>query len=359
MRPLEVHYLARVEYEDGLRLQKLFGEARARELVPDTLLLLEHPAVLTLGRSGKRANIVATPEELMRKGVQVFETNRGGDVTFHGPGQIVGYPIFRLSPDRQDVRRYVRNLEESLLHTLSRFEIQGRRIPAWPGVWVGSPGATPEKIAAIGVHISRWQTSHGFALNVNTALSYFELIVACGIAEGGVTSMQRQLGREVSISEVERTLAGSIAEVFDGALRVGEPPARTVAVVILRRLGPREEVLLLQRTPERGGFWQIVTGRIEAGESPGQAAKREVMEETGLDLAVTDLEMPHSFALGEEVPPRLILETCFAARLDSDQPVRIDPREHVRFQWVDIAEAIRILPFEGLRTAVRTAQSRS
>src|SRR5262249_18454396 len=136
-RELLVHRLGRVAYADGLKLQKLFGDARARELVPDTLLLLEHPPVLTLGRGAKRVNILAAPEQLRDRGVEVFETNRGGDVTYHGPGQIVGYPIFRLLPGRQDVRRYVRDVEECMIRAVARFGVNAKRIHEYPGVWVG------------------------------------------------------------------------------------------------------------------------------------------------------------------------------------------------------------------------------
>ncbi|HVE83835.1 MAG TPA: lipoyl(octanoyl) transferase LipB, partial [Myxococcales bacterium] len=162
MSTLRAHRLGLVEYEDGLRLQELFGRARRDGAEPDALLLLQHPPVLTLGRGGKPENVVASKEALDRLGVQVFETDRGGDVTYHGPGQIVGYPIFQLPPGRQDVRRFVRDVEESLIRALARFGVEAGRIGQWPGVWLGgaeSGGA--RKIGAIGVHLSRWLTSHG------------------------------------------------------------------------------------------------------------------------------------------------------------------------------------------------------
>ncbi len=357
-REIAVWRLGRVEYEDGLQLQKLFGEARMKDLIPDVLLLLEHSPVLTLGRAAKRYNILAGDDVLEGLGVETFETNRGGDVTYHGPGQVVGYPIFKLAGNRQDVRRYVRDLEEAMIRTVARFGITAGRIPKWTGVWVGeetSPDA--RKIAAIGVHISRWQTSHGFALNANTDLSHFGLIVPCGIKEAGVTSIQRELDRPVGIPEVEDALAQSFADIFGGELSEHRPERRTISCAVTRGEGSGLQVLLLRRTPARGGFWQIVTGRIEPGESPEQTAAREVQEETGVALAVRPLDYRHSFAFGEEVPPLVYEETAFAARWPEGAEVRIDPREHSEFEWVSPAEALQRLPFKGLKVAVKRAIS--
>lgn len=358
MGRLNVHQLGRVEYEDGLKLQKLFGEARSKELVPDSLLLLEHPPVLTLGRGGKAQNIVVSDQEIEKRGVEVFQTDRGGDVTYHGPGQIVGYPIFLLPPDRRDVRRYIRDLEEAIIRALAGFGIRGERISKWPGVWVIEPrSAAPRKIAAIGVHISRWQTSHGFALNVNTDLSHFELIIPCGIEEGGVTSMERQLSRRVELAEVHSALATAFGEVFGGAVEMGSPAMRTISGVVLRKEISGLRVLILHRTPERGDFWQIVTGRIESGESPAEAADREVHEETGLHLPVRELGYRHCFALAGEVPPTVVEETAFAARWTGEDRVRLDCSEHDRYAWVSVEEAMARLPFRGLRRAVSLASS--
>lgn len=175
---------------------------------PDTLLLLEHPHTLTLGRGANRERITARQETLEARGVTVFETNRGGKATYHGLGQLVGYPVVNLSPDREDVHRYVRDLEEVLMRALADFRIECFRIKGLTGVHT-----TEGKVAAIGVHIARWVTTHGFALNVNTDLSYFNLIIAC---EGEpVTSMQKILGREVDMAEVEDRIVVRFAEVFD------------------------------------------------------------------------------------------------------------------------------------------------
>ena len=207
-RTLRVERLGRVEYAVALDLQKQTERAVLTNAQPDTLLLLEHPHVLTLGRRSEQNGIIAPNETLNAHGVTVFETNRGGKVTYHGLGQIVGYPIINLSPDREDVHRYVRDLEEVLIRTMSDFGIESFRIPGLTGAHTARG-----KVAAIGVHIARWITTHGFALNVNADLSYFDLIIAC---EGEpVTSMKELLGRELEMSAVEDRIIERFAEVFE------------------------------------------------------------------------------------------------------------------------------------------------
>ena len=203
-RTIDVRRLGRVDYEAGVELQKQLVESRRAGAIGDTLLLLEHPPVITLGvkTRGQRTHIVASEAALAAAGVTVFETGRGGDITYHGPGQLVGYPILDLNPDRRDVHHYVRDLEAVLIRAAATFGIDARRVPGLTGVWVGEPGRE-EKLAAIGVRISRWITSHGFALNVGTNLDHFNLIVPCGIADRGVTSLSRLLGRDVTIAEAE------------------------------------------------------------------------------------------------------------------------------------------------------------
>jgi lipoate-protein ligase B len=203
-----VRRLGRVDYESALALQKETERAVQRHTQPDTLLLLEHPHTLTIGRRGDNSGILSTPEALAERGVNVFETNRGGKITYHGLGQLVGYPIINLSPDREDVHRFVRDLEEVLIRTMSDFGIEAFRIKGLTGVHT-----TRGKVAAIGVHIARWVTTHGFALNVNTDLSFFDLIIAC---EGEpVTSMHELLGRELKLGEVEDRIIVHFGEVFE------------------------------------------------------------------------------------------------------------------------------------------------
>jgi lipoyl(octanoyl) transferase len=212
MRALEVRRLGVVAYDEALALQRSLVEERRAGRVPDLLLLLQHPPVITLGvkAGATRTNIVAAPERLLELGVDVRETGRGGDVTYHGPGQVVGYPILDLNPDRRDVHRYVRDIEEVMIRVCAGFGIDAGRIEGLTGTWVGA-----EKIGAIGVRISRWITSHGFAFNVTTNLDHFRLIVPCGIRDRGVTSLERITGRPVAIGSVEDALARHFADVFE------------------------------------------------------------------------------------------------------------------------------------------------
>src|SRR6187431_2929804 len=205
MQPLAVRRLGRVRYADGLELQRQLVEERKAGLIPDTLLLLQHPHVLTVGvKKDGRSHILASPERLTALGVDVFETGRGGDVTYHGPGQIVGYPIIDLNPDRRDVHRYVRDLEEMMIRVCADYGVAAGRIQGLSGTWITHPERGPEKIGAIGVRISRWVTSHGFAFNVSTDLDFFGLIVPCGIADHGVTSLGALLGSPPPMDEVEQ-----------------------------------------------------------------------------------------------------------------------------------------------------------
>jgi lipoyl(octanoyl) transferase len=210
-KQLEVRRLGRVNYDAGLDLQKEIEREVIERRETDYLLLLEHPHTFTIGRRAKSSGVLASAEILETRGVSVFETNRGGKVTYHGIGQIVGYPIISLSPEREDVHKYVRDLEEVLIRTLKDFGIESFRIEGLTGVHTGDG-----KVAAIGVHIKRWVTTHGFALNVNTDLSFFDFIIAC---EGEpVASMEKLLGHELDLAEVEDKIIENFAAVFDNML---------------------------------------------------------------------------------------------------------------------------------------------
>ena len=199
---------------EALAIQRALVEERKAGRVPDLLLLLQHPPVITLGvrGDGGRSNVVATDERLAELGIEVFETGRGGDVTYHGPGQIVGYPIIDLKPDRCDVHQYVRDVEEVMIRACADHGVSAGRVPGLTGTWVGA-----EKIGAIGVRISRWVTSHGFAFNVSTDLDHFRLIVPCGISDRGVTSLERATGISIPLAAVEDVLVRHFCEVFDRA----------------------------------------------------------------------------------------------------------------------------------------------
>jgi lipoyl(octanoyl) transferase len=230
MRELAVRRLGVVPYDEALALQRALVEQRKRGEIPDTLLLLQHPHVLTLGVKGDggRRHITASDERLAALGVALSETGRGGDVTYHGPGQLVGYPIIDLDPDRRDVHRYVRDLEEVMIRVCACYGVTAGRIPGKTGTWVRVPGddallpadglagaAGPAKIGAIGVRISRWITSHGFAFNVWTDLEFFRLIVPCGIAEYGVTSLKHEIGVQLAMRDVEAHFVQLFGDMFD------------------------------------------------------------------------------------------------------------------------------------------------
>ena len=219
MRDLEVRRLGMIDYEEALALQRSLVEERRADRVPDLLLLLQHPPVITLGVKGDggRGNIIAAESRLADLGITVHETGRGGDVTYHGPGQIVGYPILDLRPDRCDVHRYVRDVEEVMIRVCADYGVTAGRIKGLTGAWVGA-----EKIGAIGVRISRWITSHGFAFNVSTNLDDFQLIVPCGIGDRGVTSLEKATGRRARIDDVEDAFVRHFAGMFERAV-VSQP----------------------------------------------------------------------------------------------------------------------------------------
>ena len=216
-RSLEAVDLGRLRYADALRIQERLVDERKRGEGQDTLLFVEHPHVITMGRNGKEHNLLAQPDVLARTGIEFFETNRGGDVTYHGPGQLVGYPIFDLREWRRDVHAFFRGVEDALIEALSTVGVEAERLPqkGYEGVWVR--GA---KIAAIGIHISRWITSHGFALNVDTDLSYFKYIVPCGLTKP-VCSL-RSLGSKATREDMMDAVAGAFAKTFGYQVRFAQ-----------------------------------------------------------------------------------------------------------------------------------------
>jgi len=208
MREFKVINFDLVEYREGLKLQKLYEEKSLNNKT-DFLLLLEHYPVITIGRSGKKSNVLINEKELKDKGILVYHTDRGGDATYHGPGQLVGYPIFNLRFYKKDVKWYVQSLEEILIRTLNEYEIKAEMIPKLIGVWVNS-----KKIASIGVRIQKWITSHGFALNVNNNLTPFSYIIPCGIKDVEITSMKEILNREVDMGNLKEIIVEKFKEIF-------------------------------------------------------------------------------------------------------------------------------------------------
>lgn len=352
---VQVWPLGRVDYDDGLRMQEALVALRREGRVSDTLLLLEHPPVITLGRGADQNNIIASKRMLSARGIEVFETGRGGDVTYHGSGQLVGYPIIDLNPDRRDIRKYMRDLEEVLILTLQDYGITAGRIDGLTGVWVGN-----RKIAALGVRVSRWLTSHGFALNVSTRLDDFNLIVPCGITDKAVTSIEREIGEAVSLDDIGRKVADQFAEVFGRELKMEHVQHHSVQVVIYRERNGVREYLMLHRLPERGDFWQPVTGSIKRKreETPIEAARRELFEETGYEAAVSDLDYVHTFIVEkkwskkgmEAHQPIFNREHSFCVRVSGDY-VAISPKEHDGYEWLPYDEAFGRLIWPGNRKA--------
>jgi len=221
VRALTAYRLGRIDYADALALQQRLVEARQAGEIEDTLLLLEHPKVITLGRAAKKQHVLLSESALKERGYEQFEIGRGGDVTYHGPGQLVVYPIVDLKPDRADVRRYVSDLEETMIRVCADYGLEATRVRGLNGAWIGA-----RKVGAVGVRISRWVTMHGFALNVSTELEAFSAIVPCGIQDRGVTSLTQELGRDVSLAEVALQAAAHFAVIFQAELSfaAGAPP---------------------------------------------------------------------------------------------------------------------------------------
>ncbi|HEV7242345.1 MAG TPA: lipoyl(octanoyl) transferase LipB [Thermoanaerobaculia bacterium] len=356
MRRCEIHRLHLVTYENGMKLQQKLVEMRQREEIVDQLLLLEHPPVITLGRGGDATNLLATPEALAHQGVRFYETTRGGDITYHGPGQIVGYPILHLGEGNRDVRKYVSAIEEVLIRTVAEYGITAARVDGKRGIWVGN-----DKIAAIGVRIARWVTSHGWALNVATNLDHFRLITPCGLTGTGVTSIERETGRRVPLDEVREILAVKFAEVFNRELVPRAETIRLVKVVV----HDGERVLLLHRKAERGNFWQPITGAIENGESTLDAARRELREETGHELEPVSLDLTQSFMIESQYlesrhpVPVIASEPAFEVLVDSRLPIRIDSLEHDTWGWFTFAEAYERIRWSDDREAIERLATRN
>jgi lipoyl(octanoyl) transferase len=349
MRRCEIHRLHTVTYENGMKLQEKLVELRQRETIDDQLLLLEHPPVITLGRGGDETNLLATQPQLASHGVRFYETTRGGDITYHGPGQLVGYPILHLGEGNRDVRKYVTALEEVLIRTVAEYDIVAARVEGRRGIWVGN-----DKIAAIGVRIARWVTSHGWALNVSTNLDHFRLITPCGLQGTGVTSIEREAGRRVAVDEVREKLARHFGDVFQRELVVRPPTINLVKVL----LHDGNRVLLLHRRPERGNFWQPVTGTMDGAESPLETARREIVEETGQSGDPRPLDLTQSFMIESQylaakgyAAPIIASEICFESRIDSHVPVQIDAEEHDGWGWFTLPEAYERIQWTDDREA--------
>jgi lipoyl(octanoyl) transferase len=355
MRVCELRNLHLVTYENGLRLQQKLVELRQAESIPDQLLLLEHPPVITLGRGGDVRNLLAPATRLAAERVRFYETTRGGDITYHGPGQLVGYPIIHLGEGKRDVRKYVTNLEEVLIRTVAEFGITAERSEGKRGIWVGN-----EKIAAVGVRIARWVTSHGFALNVNTNLDHFRLITPCGLHGSGVTSIAHQVGRDIDLEQVRDVVIAKFAEVFERDVVPLSESIRLVKIIV----HDGERILLLHRKPERGNFWQPITGSIEEGELPRDTARRELAEETGHCGEPEALNLEQSFMIESQFlasrypAPIVANEVAFTFELPHGATIRMDDDEHDQYGWFTFAEAYEKIRWTDDREAMENVELR-
>lgn len=354
-----VRLCGHVEYDDALRAMRLQSQALRQKTDLDTLVLLQHPPLYTLGRKATLSDVLLTPAQLDEEGLEIHETDRGGEVTYHGPGQLVAYPLLDLAPDRKDVRKYVRALEETMIRTCATFGVTAQRLDGLPGVWVNDEKG-PRKIGAVGVHLAHWISTHGVALNVSPNMSHFGHIVPCGIRDKGVTSLALE-GVATTVREVATRFEAAFAEVFEVRTRHVRPEMRTVQVVVLREDG---KVLVLRRTMPRGGFWQTVTGRIEKGETTDDAAQRELFEETGARTPVVPLGYDHDFPLDPGITRRALVtvkwahETAYFTVVPASFECRRAVREHDAHEWLSLAEAMERVPYEGLRRALKLAVAR-
>jgi lipoyl(octanoyl) transferase len=357
-RPAQLRRFGRVFYPAGLRLQKALAAHVAMEGNPDQLVLLEHDPVFTLGRNATPADIHVSDDFLAAQGVSVHRTDRGGEVTYHGPGQIVAYPICNLRGGREDVGRLVRGLEEAMIRTAAEYGVVADRLKGAPGIWVDTPRGL-EKLGAIGLHLSRWITTHGIAFNVAPNLAHFRWITPCGFTDKGVCSLASLLGDEAPTwEEAADRLQAHLIDCLALELQPVREPSRSVSALTWRRGAHGPEVLMMLRVPEHGLWWQSVTGMMEAGETPEETAHRELREETGLTGTLRPLGLSHSFWVDPAIvrfpdaEPRFNTEVCFAMEVPADAQVQLEPQEHSEYRWCGLDEALALMHWEGSKAAV-------
>ena len=363
-RPAQLRRFGRVFYTAGLRMQKALAEYVKDAANPDQLVMLSHNPVFTLGRNASTADIHISPEFCEQRGVEIHQTDRGGEVTYHGPGQIVVYPICNLGGGRQDVGRLVRGLEEAMIRTAGDFGVAADRLKGAPGIWVDTSGFRKggglEKLGAVGLHLRRWITTHGIAFNVEPNLAHFEWITPCGFTDKGVCSLRSLLGEAAPGFETAADhLQQHLCECLGLDIRSSNPSSQSVNALTWRRGPDGPEILMMLRVPSHGLWWQSVTGMMEPSESCEETAHRELKEETGLIGKLTPLPLKHSFWVDSSIihfpdpEPRLNSETCFHMEVPRDSPVRLAPDEHSEFKWCGFQEAHELMRWEGSKAALR------
>ena len=358
-RPAQIRVLGHVLYAAGLRMQKAMAEYVADGTRPDQVLILEHNPVFTLGRNATRQDIHVNDAFLEEHGVEVFQTDRGGQVTYHGPGQVVAYPICSLKGPRQDLGRFVRGLEEAMIRTAADFGVEADRLKGFPGVWVETPRGF-EKLGALGIHLKRWIPTHGIAFNVDPDLMHFRWITPCGITDKGVCSLKSLLGdASPTFQQTAERLQAHIARILCLEPQPTPPSSRSISALTWRRGVNGPEVLMMLRLPDQGLWWSSVTGMVEPGESPEAAAHREIMEETGLSGKLLPLDFSHAFWVDPKLiglpdgEPRFNTETCFHVEVPTNANVHLAPEEHSECRWCSLDEARELALWEGSKAALR------
>ncbi len=363
-RPAQLRRFPMVFYTAGLRMQKALAEYVQDPSNPDQLVILAHNPVFTLGRNATLEDIHVTPEFCEQQGVEIQQTDRGGEVTYHGPGQIVVYPICNLSGGRQDVGRLVRGLEEAMIRTAADFGVAAERLKGAPGIWVETAkfrkGGGLEKLGAVGLHLSRWITTHGIAFNVAPNLGHFGWITPCGFTDKGVCSLHSLLGTaspdfETAVDHLQRHLC----ECLGLEIKPSRASSQSVNALTWRR-GPKgPEILMMLRVPSHGLWWQSVTGMMEPGEACEETAHRELKEETGLRGKLTPLPLKHSFWVDSSLihfpdpEPRFNTETCFHMEVPGDSIVQLALDEHSEYKWCGFKESYDLMRWEGSKAALK------
>jgi lipoyl(octanoyl) transferase len=357
-RPAQIRRLGKVLYAAGLRMQQAMAAHVQTPGQPDQVLILEHNPVFTLGRNASRADIHVTDDFLAQRGVEVHATDRGGQVTYHGPGQIVVYPICNLRNGREDVGRLVRGLEEAMIRTAADFGVRAERLEGFPGVWVQTERGL-EKLGALGLHLHRWITTHGIAFNVDPDLAHFRWITPCGITDKGVCSLKSLLGDAApSWATAAEHLERHLAEQLGFAEQPLAPPSHSVSALTWRQGADGPELLVMLRRPHMGLWWSSVTGMLEPGETPEQAAHRELLEETGLRGTLGSLEFRHSFWMDPAIlglpagEPRFNTEYCYQMEVAADAQVDLAQDEHSEYRWCGFPEAHELMRWEGSKAAL-------
>lgn len=352
-RPAQFHRLGSVLYPAGLFMQRAMAE-RVRSGEPDQILLVEHNPVYTLGRNATMADIHVDAAFLDAAGIRVHRIDRGGQVTYHGPGQVVVYPICDLRGRRGNVGRFVNHLEEAMIRAAGDFGVAAKRLAGVPGVWVGD-----RKLGAVGIHLRRWVSTHGLAFNVAPDLHPFQWITPCGLADKGVCSLRSLLGNDCpSWDQAADRLAAHLVETLNLDPLPAPALSLSISATTWRRGPGGPEVLVMLRQPKEGLWWSSVTGMVDPGESLEEAAIREVQEETGLCGTLRPLGYAHSFyidpqSLGLQCgEPRFNRETCFHMEVSPEAVVDLNQGEHSTYRWCCLEEAERLVHWDGAKESI-------